>query len=259
MNLVNYLSGFPSRRRNSRNVSTIFSAPLVQEDKVLVYIDDILIPSETVEENLSVLKRVLTILKSYGFELNISKCQFLRKRIEFLGYQISEDGITLSARHTAAILKYKKPNNVVEVQRFIDLVSYFRKFIKDFALKAKPLQSLIKKNVKFNFDEKCEKAFQLLKKELTEYLILRLYDPQADTELHTDACSNGIGAILLQKQKNNLWAPIAFFSQSTNESEKKYHSFELEMLVIVRAVERFHLYLYGITFTIQIVMHWYTL
>lgn len=94
-------------------------SPLVREDKVLVYINDILIPSETVEENLSVLKQVLTILKNYGFEINISKCKFLRKRIEFLRYQISGDGITLSARHTDAILKYKKSSNIIEIQRFI--------------------------------------------------------------------------------------------------------------------------------------------
>lgn len=80
------------------------------------------------------------------------------------------------------------------------LANYFRKFIKDFALKAKLLQDLIKKNVEFNFDEKCEEAFQSLKKELTEYPILRLY-VQAETELHIHACSNEIGVILLQKQK----------------------------------------------------------
>lgn len=80
--------------------------------------------------------------------------------------------------------------------------------------------------------------------------MLRLYDPVAETELHTDACSEGLGAILLQKQKDMSWAPIAYFSQSTTENEKKYHSFEIEMLAIVRAVERLHLYLYGMTFII---------
>lgn len=87
-----------------------------------------------------------------------------------------------------------------------------------------------------------------MKRELTEYPILCLYDSCGTAD--TDACSNGLGAILLQKQKDNLWAPIAYYSQSTNEAEKKYYSFELEMSAMVNAVERFHLYLYGISFTI---------
>jgi len=80
--------------------------------------------------------------------------------------------------------------------------------------------------------------------------VLRLYDPGAETELHTDACSQGLGAILLQKQKDRSWGVIAFYSQATNQAESNYHSFELEMLAIVRAVERFHVYLYGINFVV---------
>lgn len=94
------------------------------------------------------------------------------------------------------------------------------------------------------------KAFESLKRELASAPILALYDHAADTELHTDACSKGLGAILLQKQKNGTWLPVAYYSQATNQAETRYHSFELEMLAIVRAVERFHLYLYGKDFTV---------
>lgn len=77
-----------------------------------------------------------------------------------------------------------------------------------------------------------------------------LYDPSVETELHTDASSQGFGAILLQRKNGKTWAPVAYFSQATNNAEKKYHSFETEMLTIVKAIERFHIYLYGINFTI---------
>jgi len=90
----------------------------------------------------------------------------------------------------------------------------------------------------------------LLKRELTSQPILALYNPNAETELHTDASSSGLGAMLLQKQLNNKWSVISYFSQTTNQAESRYHSFELEMLAIVRAVERFHLYLYSLNFTI---------
>lgn len=191
---------------------------------------------------------MLNILKQYKFELNYTKCQFLRNKIEFLGYMISEAGITLSKRHVEAV--DKQPANVKNVQQFLGLVNYFRKFIKDFAIKAKPLQNLLRKDMSFDFDKKCEESFKKLKLELTSFPVLRLYDAAAETELHTDASGDGLGAILLQKQKDNRWALIAFFSQSTNQVEKKYHSFELEMLAIVRAIERYHLYLYGINFTV---------
>lgn len=79
---------------------------------------------------------------------------------------------------------------------------------------------------------------------------MRLYNPAAETQLHTDACSIGLGAILLQKQTDHSWAPVAYFSQTTNNAENKYHNYELEMLAVVRAVKRFHLYLYRINFTI---------
>jgi len=108
-----------------------------------VYMDDILIPTETVKENLFLIEEVLTTLKR--FEVNYSKCQFLKSRIEFLGYIISQNSITLSAKHTEAIDNFSVPLNVHHIQRFLGLASYFRKFIQNFALKAKPLQELLKK------------------------------------------------------------------------------------------------------------------
>jgi len=148
------------------------------------------------------------------------------------------------------INKFKQPTNVHEVQRFLGLTNYFRKFIKDFSLKAKPLHNLLRKDVIFCFNQNCIDSFNLLKNELVTYPVLALYDPSAETELHTDACSQGLGGVLLQKQTTGLWSVIAYFSQTTNSAESKYHSYELEMLAIVRAVQRFHLYLYGLNFTI---------
>lgn len=133
--------------------------PLIREDKVIVYIDDILIASESVESNLTTVKEVLLILKQYRFELNFKKCQFMRKTIEYLGYVISAEGITLSSRHTEAIRDFPRPHNVTEVQRFLGLTNYFRKFIKDYATKAKPLYGLLRKAVDFDFNDKCVEAF----------------------------------------------------------------------------------------------------
>jgi len=181
--------------------------PLIRDDRVIVYMDDVLIPSEIVEDNLLTIKEVLVSLKTYGFQLNYGKCQFLKKKVEFLGYVLSVDGITLSPRHTEAVKRYKQPANVAEMQRFLGLISYFRKFIKDFALKAKPLYNLLRKDVPFEFNKECERSYEILKKELTSDPVLALYNSSAETELHTDACASGIG------YKNNnmgsgLWSHI---------------------------------------------------
>ncbi|XP_018316620.1 uncharacterized protein [Mycetomoellerius zeteki] len=222
----------------------------IDEDKVIVYIDDIMIASKSIDENLSTLKEVLLTLKSYNFELNLAKCKFLKRKIEYLGYIVSHNSISIGARHVKAIEEFPRPRNVKEVQRFLGLMNFFRKFIKDFAVKSKPLRNLTRKAVVFNFDSDCAEAFEKMKKELTSRPILSIYNPHAETQLHTDASRNGLGAILFQKQASGEMKPIAYFSQALNQAERNYHSFELEMLAIVRSIERFHIYLHGILFTV---------
>lgn len=167
-----------------------------------------------------------------------------------MGYILSPSGITLSSRHTQAVADFPVPKKTVELQRFLSLANYFRRFIKDYSVNAKPLQSLLRKDSKFIFNSECLSSFELLKKELISFPVLRLYNPNLKTELHTDASSMAVASILLQKQTDNLWAPISYYSQSTNKAEVNYHSFELEMLAIVKSVERFHIYLYGLNFTV---------
>lgn len=160
---------------------------LVRNGKIVLYIDDILIATKTCEENLNILREVLIILRKYGLELNFAKCSFLETKIEFLGYMISADGVTPNQKHIQAIRDFVYPKNVRELQGFLGLTNYFRKFIKDYAIKATPLHQLTRKDAKYMFGEECKRAFDLLKSELTTYPVLRIYNPTAETELHTDA------------------------------------------------------------------------
>lgn len=112
--------------------------PLLRKDKVIVYMDDILIPSVNIEENLEITRRTLLILKQYSFEVNYNKSQFLRKSMVYLGYLISSDGITLSDRHTEAVRNYPYPRSTHELQRVIGFFNYFRRFVPKYAAKAKP-------------------------------------------------------------------------------------------------------------------------
>lgn len=107
---------------------------LIRVGKVLVYIDDLLIATVTIEENLEILEEVLILLKRHKLELNLAKCSFLRKEIEYLGYWMSEGGISFCQRHVEAVLNYPPPTNVRQLQGFLGLCNYFRKFIRDCAL-----------------------------------------------------------------------------------------------------------------------------
>lgn len=139
------------------------------------------------------------------------------------------------------------PGTVKEVQSFLGLVSYFRKFIEGFSVLARPLYALLKKDTIFKFEETERRAVEALKNRLIEAEILAIYNPSAVTELHCDASSHGFGAVLLQRQSNKYMHPVFYFSKRTTEVESRYHSFEL---AIVYACRRFRIHLQGIPFTV---------
>lgn len=114
---------------------------------------------------------------------------------------LSSSRITLSTCYVEAVNKFPQPKKLVDVQRFLGLANYFRKFRKDFARLGKLLQDLLRKNTVFDFNKDCLNTFNSLKEALTFFSILHLYNPGAETELHTDASSVALAVILLQKQK----------------------------------------------------------
>lgn len=142
------------------------------------------------------------------------------------------------------------PTNAKETSRCLGLFSYFRRFVSDFARISRPLYSLIRKDAVFAWNDECTRAFTHLRKTLTEAPVLSIYNPKCETELHTDASGKGFGAAILQKQDDGKFHPVAYFSKRTTPDESKYHSYELETLAIVYALDRFKNFLDGIHFTI---------
>ena len=113
------------------------------------------------------------------------------------------------------------PKNAHDVRGFVGLCSYFRKFIENFSILAKPLYDLLRKNAAFNFETRELEAFEALKAKLVEAPILSIYDPRDETELHTDASTLGFGAILMQKKADMKMHPIFYFSKRTSETESR--------------------------------------
>lgn len=216
----------------------------------IVYMDDILIPSKDVDQGVSRLKEVLDLLRKGGLTLKLSKCNFFFDKIDFLGFEVSGNGIRPGSRKTEAVSKFPVPKTQHEIRQFIGLASFFRRFVKDFAVIARPLTDLLRKNSVWTWTDEHDNAFSTLKKALTERPVLALYNPSAQTELHTDASKNGLAGILLQKGTDEKLHAVSYYSRKTTDDEKKLHSFELETLAVVASLNRFRVYLIGIPFKI---------
>lgn len=216
---------------------------------VLIYIDDIVIYSESPEQGLENLKLVLDTLHKTGFSLNVNKCKFLHTEIEYLGRIISNGQVSPSTGKVQALLNSTVPTTVKQVRQFCGLAGYFRKFIPNFSLLMIPLYNLTRNNTKWNWGIEHEAARNKILKLLVSEPILTLFDPTKPIELHTDASSAGFGAVLFQKHENVLKV-VEYFSMRTTETESRYHSYELETLAVVRAIKHFRHYLLGTPFKV---------
>lgn len=232
-----------------RFVHAVFN-PLIREHKLLLYLDDILVATESIHEHLAILSELFELAGKNQLQFRLDKCHFIQTEIKYLGYCINQHGIRPSDENIESVLSYPVPRNVKEIHRFVGLASYFRRFVPKFSLLAKPLYDLIKKNAIFIFGVAEREAFETLKCCLASRPVLAIYSPHAETELHCDASASGFGGILLQKQSDNVWKPISYWSQRTTVTEAKYHSYELECLAVVYALKRFHIYLAGQEFRI---------
>lgn len=233
-----------------RYINAIFSK-LIAQGIMMVYMDDIIIPAKDEFEALSRFKMVLEQAAKYGLDIKWKKCSLFRKMIEFLGYEIENGQVRSAKSVTASVTKYPLPKTPKALQRFNGFSGYFRKFIDHFAQIASPLTDMLRTNVKFNIGPHQQEAFEKLKRIISERPVLKIFQQGAETQLHTDASSKGLAAILMQKSdEDDEFHPVHFMSKRTQPDEEKLHSYDLEVLAIVKAVQKFRVYLLGNFFTI---------
>lgn len=212
-----------------------------------VYIDDVLVCSNTFEEHLVHLTEVLSRLREAGLRLKAKKCMFLREEVCYLGHVVSSQGIKPDTAKTEKIREYPAPKDVNEVRQFLGLASYYRRFVAEFAKIASPLHFLLKKDVEFQWSPECSTAFQNLKEALVNAPVLAYprFNSADPFMLETDASTRGLGAVLAQQQPDGKVHPIAFASRSLTTAEKNYAITELETLGLVWAVKTFRPYILG--------------
>ena len=221
----------------------------------IVYLDDIIIFSDTKEEHLKRLEAVFQKLAAAGLKLKPSKCFLFREEIEYLGHVVSGKGISTNPKKVEAVTKWPTPKTVYDVRSFLGFVGYYKRFIKDFSKISKPIREVITglenqskrtaKKTLIEWTEAANSAFETLKELCTSTPILAYPDYQLPFILHTDSSSEGLGAVLYQKQEGKLRV-IAYASRSVSKTESNYPAHKLEFLALKWAVcEKFHEYLYG--------------
>jgi len=162
---------------------------------VVVFVDDILIYSKN-EEHAEHLRIVLQRLREHKLYAKFSKCDFWLKEIQFLGHIISEAGISVDPSKIQDVLNWKTPESVSEIRSFLGLAGYYRRFVSDFSKIARPLTELLKKGVRFNWDDKCEQAFQTLRKLLTSAPVLAQPDITRPFDVYCDASGTSPHCVL---------------------------------------------------------------
>ena len=225
----------------------------IKKQFALVYLDDVIIFSKTIEDHIKHIKYVFQLLRQEGLKIKLEKCAFLQKEVEYLGHIVTEDGIKPDPKKQQAIHNYPTPKNVDQVRSFLGLAGYYRKFVKNYADKAHSLTKLTSKNVEWQWGPEQEKAFQLLKDCLTSPPILGYPDFSRDFIIHTDASGYGVGSVLAQMQGvpgKEREVVISYTSQHLNKTQTNWSTIEKEAYAIVHAVKIFYSYLYGRKFQV---------
>ena len=216
---------------------------------MIVYLDDILIYSRNWEEHLRHIKLVLQRLRKHKLYGKLTKCIFGVQEVEYLGFILKTDRITVDPNKVQAIQAWKVPSCKKDIQSFLGMVNFYRRFIKNCASIAKPLTQLTK-NVPFDWNAEAQKSFDALKEVLVTAPVLKAFNPNCPIIVTTDASRLAIGAVLEQEFPDGCH-PVAFISKTLNSAEQNYAPHNSEMLAIVYAVTSWRCYLHGRKFVVQ--------
>jgi hypothetical protein len=207
---------------------------------VVVFIDDILVYSKNEEEHVGHLHVVLQHLREHHLYAKLSKCDFWRKEIKFLGHTISQAEIAVDPDKVQEVMNWKPPTTVRQIRSFLGLAGYYRRFIPDFSRIAKPITELLKKEAKFVWSQKCEDAFHALRKHLTTAPVLAQPDNSKPFDVYCDASGTGLGCVLMQDNQ-----VIAYASRALRPHEQNYPTHDLELAAVVHALKMWRHYLMG--------------
>lgn len=228
---------------------------LFNDQGEFIYIDDIIVISETFDDHMRALNRVFNKLKTANLTVNIEKCVFCRPSLKYLGYIVDKYGLRTDPEKVACIADYQLPVKLKELRRFLGMTSYYRRFIRDFAKIAAPLHDLTKSKSKSKYrilkwNDKAVWAFTELKEAMIEAPVLMTPDFARKFVIQCDASDHSIGGVISQMDEEGEDRPIAFTSRKLRGAELNYTTTEKECLAVIFSVEKFNQYVEGTKFDI---------
>ena len=212
---------------------------------VVVFVDDILIYSQSEWEHEYHLRIVLQLLRDHQLYAKFSKCEFWLIEVRFLGHVVSTSSVSVDPEKVEAVMSWERPKSVFEIRSFLGLAGYYMRFIEDFSRITAPMTRLTRKEVKFDWDDRCEEAFQELKRRLTSAPILILPDRGQGYTVNCDASRVGLGYVLMQSGR-----VVAYGSRQLKNHEQNYPTHDMELAAIVFALKIWRHYLYSKEFEV---------
>ncbi|CAK9796615.1 Retrovirus-related Pol polyprotein from transposon 17.6 [Anthophora quadrimaculata] len=221
----------------------------LQGNELFVYLDDIVIYASSLSEHKYKFNKLAERLRRANLKLQSSKCGFLHHEVAYLGHVIGETGVRSAPEKVAAVKKFPTPKNTKNIREFLGLAGYYRRFIDKFSQISKPLESLLRKDVKFIWEKDQQRAFDTLRTALCSEPLLQYPDFQKQFNITTDASGYALGAVLSQGEIASD-KPIAYASRLLQGAEINYSTIEKECLAIIYAVQHFRPYIYGRRFNL---------
>jgi len=191
---------------------------IINEGKVAAFVDDVLVGTETEKGHDEIVEEVLRRLEENDLYVKPEKCTWKVRKIGFLGVVIGSSGIEMEKEKVDRVLSWPEPRNVKDVRKFLGLTNYYRKFIKDFARLARPMNVLTRKDMKWRWEGEEQAAFDELKKAFTMRPVLVAPDLDKEFRVEADASNYATGGVLSMKCSNDLWRPVAFISKSLSDT-----------------------------------------
>ena len=219
------------------------------EPYVFVYLDDIIVVTDTFERHIQILTEVAKRIKSAGLTISVEKSRFCLDQMKFLGYVIDARGVRVDPDKVKCILNYPIPKTVKDIRRFIGMAGYYRRFVDRFSEISAPLTDLIKSKGKISWSEKADQAFRDLKSRLVSAPILATPKWNEKFTIHADASDFAVGAVITQGEGEKE-KPVAFMSKKLVGAQKHYTTTEKECLAILTAIEHFRGYIEGTSFNV---------
>lgn len=232
----------------SKLMDTVIPPSLRHE--IFVYLDDLLVISESFEKHIAVLKQLASRLALAGLTINVEKSKFCLKEVKYLGHVIGHGTIQTDPDKVAAIKDFPVPRSIKQVRRFLGTTGWYHKFINNYAGIAAPISDTLKSRKKFEWSEEAQKAFTVLKEQLCKAPVLHSPDFTLPFAIHCDASHTGVGGVLMQKDSDGNEVPIAFMSRKLNKCQRNYSVTEKECLAAIMCVKKFRAYIEGHEFAI---------